>query len=126
LVWINDLINHPEYENLLENANKLLETALDKHTEVKDIQMRNIEELYEIMDDAVNTLFDGITKSLNKPTKNTNAIITLDKDTSKYVSKMFYLHSLLYIILGHSMDDYKDKITTKLTETLEKGIMPMI
>jgi len=99
LVWINDLINHPEYEKLLESANKLHETALDKRDEVKDIQMRNIEKVSELMDDAVNNL---LSKS------------AIDEKARDCISKMFNLHSLIYIALGNSKDDYKAKISETL------------
>jgi len=94
LVWINDLINHPDYENLFESANKLRETAIDKRDEVKDIQMRNIEKVSELMDEVIG-----------------NLPVNGDRD---FISNMFYLHFLLYTTLGNSKEDYKAKISEKL------------
>jgi hypothetical protein len=120
LVWINDLLNHPDYEALLETANKLRESAIHKHDEVKNIQTRNLEDISERMDEVVDMFFKGLTKSMEHVGKGKNKEITLGKDTSEYILRLFSLHSMLHIILGNSKENYSDLIQSKIKE-LKKG-----
>ena len=120
LVWVNDLLNHPAYEALLETANKLRETAIHKHDEVKNIQTRNLEDISELMDKVVDTFFTGVSKSLGKA-RGEDKEITLGKDTSEYIFRLFRLHSMLHIILGNSKENYNDLIQSKIKEVKKKA-----
>jgi hypothetical protein len=120
LVWINDLLNHPDYVTLLETANKLRESAIHKHNEVKNIQTRNLEEISELMDKAVDTFFSGVSKSLGR-THGEEKEITFGKDTSEYVFRLFRLQSMLHIILGNSKENYNDLIQAKIKEMKKKA-----
>ena len=118
VVWINDLINHPDYSNLLESAHKLSDNVINMQKETKDLQMLNIQDMYDIIDTAIDKLLEGINVSINRVTDLTKKI-EMGRYTETYVGYLFTLHLLLHVILGNTKDSYRDKITSQLIDKLD-------
>ena len=145
LVWLNDLINHPEYNELLQSVNTTYEKILEKQENLFSLMPSNIETIYNFVDGIINKYLDSIEAIFKAYTEGklakgrgfdsvANIIDAIQKDNINlhpeavdFLMLIFKLYCNCYILLKKT-GSYEDNIIDKINahETYADAIRELL
>lgn len=119
IVWINDLLNHPSYETLLEETNSIRDVGKKKIKQIKDSGNKINSEILDSLNDCIEKIYEGYRISLLRiPIGADDTAISMGKDTSIFVTQALQLQFLLL----YSHGTQKMEIISYQLKTMKKKL----
>lgn len=121
-IWINDLLNHPSYETLIEETNSVRDVGKKKIKQIKDSGDKINAEILNFLNDCIEKIYEGYRLSLLRIPIGVDATeISMGKDTSIFVTQALQLQFLLL----SSQGTQKTEIVPYQLETMKKKFEPV-
>lgn len=132
IIWINDLLNHPSYEGLIEGTNSIRDVGKKKIKQIKDNGNKTNSEILNFMNECIEKIYEGFRLSLSRISPEVDATrISIGKETAVFIRQVLQLQFLLLYSQGTQKTEitlYQLKTMKKMLETANKSdiILPRL
>lgn len=65
-IWLNDILNHPNYKELVDTTHSLFDTIKTKTEEIQAVQEQIMQEIQETISDIMEKIYKGVVLSASK------------------------------------------------------------